>query len=259
MMRPTPDQHNAHQERHTPSPGEELIRWQLREQRKNDRRCQEPGRYADLRPAAVEAALSVGGVLNRHQHGPAPLAADAEALNDPEDDEEDGRPGTDGGIGRQRADETRRHAHHHQRQHEHRTSTHFVAVMADDDGANRARHETDRVCAERQKRTDKRIERREEQLVEDKRRGGVVQEEVVPLDRRADQAGECNEPDRTGFIAAQLILRVPRSTRSIEPVPRGGLIVLPHPGRRHRFRRLQIPVVRRPSTAYGMACSFRTA
>ena len=69
--------------------------------------------------------------------------------------------------------------------------------MADDDAADRAGDEADGVGAERRERARQRIERREEQLVEDQRRGGPVEKEVVPLDGGADQARERDESDRT--------------------------------------------------------------
>ena len=68
--------------------------------------------------------------------------------------------------------------------------------MADDDAADRAGDEADGVRAEREQRADERIERRKEQLVEDQRGGRAVEEEVVPLDRRADEARERDEANR---------------------------------------------------------------
>ena len=71
-----------------------------------------------------------------------------------------------------------------QRQHEHRLAADAVAEVAEDDAAERPRDEADGEGAEREQRADQRIDAREEQLAEDQRGGGAVEEEVVPLDRR---------------------------------------------------------------------------
>ena len=71
--------------------------------------------------------------------------------------------------------------------------------MADDDAADRPRDEADGVGAEGGKRARQRVERGEEQAVEDERRRRAVEEEVVPLDRGADQARDGDEPDGIGF------------------------------------------------------------
>ena len=62
--------------------------------------------------------------------------------------------------------------------------------MAEDDAAERPRDEADGVGGEGEQGADQRVERGEEQLVEDEGGGGAVEEEVVPLDGGADQAGE---------------------------------------------------------------------
>ncbi len=201
-----PDNHqdDADQERHAPAPGQELVLRHPAEEREHDRGCQQPGRHADLRPAAVETALVGRRMLDGHQHRAAPLAAHAESLHEPKQDQEDGRPRADGLVGRQQAYERGGDAHDHQREHQHRLAAHLVAVMADHDAADRARHEADGIGAERGHRARQRVEVREEEFVEHERGGRVVEEEVVPLDRRADQAGKRDESDRA-LVAAQLV------------------------------------------------------
>ena len=55
--------------------------------------CQEqPARYADMREAAEESAPAGRCVLDCEQDGAAVLAADADALQDPQHDEQDRRP-----------------------------------------------------------------------------------------------------------------------------------------------------------------------
>ena len=139
-----------------------MILRKARELGEHRRGEEESGRHADLRPAAVEAAPTRRRVLDRHQHGAAPLAADAKPLRQTQQhDERDGGPRPDLRVGRQQADAERRDAHDDQRQHEHRLAADAVAVVADDDAADRPRDEADRVGAERRQRPRQRIERRE--------------------------------------------------------------------------------------------------
>ena len=76
-------------------------------------------------------------------------------------------------------------------EHEHRLAADPVAEVAEDDAAERAGERSRRrTCRTRASVPAERIERREEQLVEDERGGGAVEEEVVPLDGGADEAGQ---------------------------------------------------------------------
>jgi hypothetical protein len=62
--------------------------------------------------------------------------------------------------------------------------------MAEDDAAERAGGEAHRVGTEGRQRTDGRLCLGEEEIPEDQRGGRSVQEEVVPLDGGADEAGK---------------------------------------------------------------------
>src|SRR6185312_1573342 len=62
--------------------------------------------------------------------------------------------------------------------------------MAEDGRSNRARDKADRIDRKGLKRADPWIGMREEQLCKDKTRDGRIEEEVVPLDRRADGGGD---------------------------------------------------------------------
>ena len=149
---------------------------------------QQADRDADLRPAGVEPALLGGAGLQGHQHRAAPLPAEAEALQEPQGDQQDRRPDPDHGVRRQQADRERGDAHQQQRDHQDVLAAELVAVVPEDHAAERPGDEPDRVRREGQQRADQRVEAREEQLVEDQRRGRAVDEEVVPLQRGADQA-----------------------------------------------------------------------
>ncbi len=149
---------------------------------------QQPDRHADLRPAGVEPTALRVARLQRHQHGAAPLAAEAEALHEAQRDQQDRRPDADRGVGRQQADGERGTAHQQQGHDQDVLAAEPVAVVAEDDAAERPGDEADGVGGEGEQRADERLEAREEQLVEHQRGGGAVDEEVVPLQRGADQA-----------------------------------------------------------------------
>ena len=82
------DQHGAEQERVAPSRGREAVTGQLGGQPHGADRQGEPDRHARLRPARDEAAPVASMPLHRHEHRAAPLAADPDALADPQDDQQ---------------------------------------------------------------------------------------------------------------------------------------------------------------------------
>jgi hypothetical protein len=127
-------------------------------------------------------------VLDRHEHGSAPLPTHPDALGDAQGDQDDRRPDADGVIGRHQPDAEGGHAHDEQRQHQHGLAPDAVAEMAEDDAAQGAGREADPIGGQRQQRARGRLDLGEEQLVEDQRGGRAVEEEVVPLDSGADEA-----------------------------------------------------------------------
>ena len=177
---------------------EKCVVGQARRQRERRRRQQEPCRRTGLRPAPVEASLALGRVLDRHQHCTAPLAAEAEALHEPQRDERDRRTDPDRTVRRQQADGEGGRAHEHQRQAECRLPADAIAEVPEHDPADRPRHEADRKRREREQRPHERIEAREEELREDQRRRSSVEKEVVPLDRGADERRQENEGHARG-------------------------------------------------------------
>ena len=138
-------------------------------------------------------------MLDGHEHRAAPFAADAESLRDAQEDEADCGPWPDLFIGRQQTDQERRDAHDDEREHEHRLAADLVAVVSDDDAADRPREEAHGVGAEGGERAHQRVERGEEQAVEDECGRRAVEEEVVPLDRGTDEARHGDEPDGVGL------------------------------------------------------------
>src|SRR6266705_2792994 len=124
-------------------------------------------------------------MFHGEEYGAAPLSADSDPLNEPERNEQDRSPDANLVEGRRQADERCRDAHDQQRPHEHLLPSQPIAEVSKDRSAQWPRNESDGKRAVRAERAGERIEGREEEPVEDQRRGGAVEEEVVPLDRRA--------------------------------------------------------------------------
>jgi hypothetical protein len=142
-----------------------------------------------LDEAAQEAAAAALRVeLVHHDRRAAPFPAERQPLHDAQQDEQDGREDADGGVGGQQADEEGGEPHHQQRDHEDRLAPDPVAVMAEDGRAHGPRHEGDAVARQREQHRGQRVRLGEEQLREDQRGGGAVDEVVVELQRRAGEA-----------------------------------------------------------------------
>ena len=136
--------------------------------------------------------------LHRKQNRPAPLAAYAHALHEPQGGQQDGAPDPDRRVARDEADGEGRQPHEQQSGDESGLAPDAVAVMAEDRGAYRAGHEAHGIDEEDVEGGYGRVALGEEQLGEDQAGRGAVEEEVIPLDRRADSAGD----DRAGQLAA---------------------------------------------------------
>ena len=89
-----------------------------------------------------------------------------------------------------------REPHDQEREHQHRLASDLVPVVAEDDAAERASEEADGKGAEGRQGADERVEGGEEQLVEDQRGSGAVEEEVIPLGSGPDEARQGYLPDR---------------------------------------------------------------
>ena len=161
-----PDQHDAGEERQRQPHARKLSSWKLRShQRDRSGRQQRAERRSHLRPRGIAAATTLIAVLDGEQHRSRPLAAERRALHEAQRDQQGRAQHAGGRIGRQHADQRRRHAHHHQRRDEHEASAVAIAEMPEDHAADRSREVADRERRERQDRAGQRIERREEQLL----------------------------------------------------------------------------------------------
>jgi hypothetical protein len=139
-------------------------------------------------------------VLGDEQHRTAPLTAQGEPLDHPQQRQQQRRGQADRRVGRQQADRERRAPHHQQADDQQLFAADPVAEVAEDQAAQRARDEPHGVGGERQHGADQRVGLGEEDVVEHERGGRAVEEEVVPLDRRADEAGG-DHPPEGGFLS----------------------------------------------------------
>ena len=140
-------------------------------------------------------------MLQRHQRGAAPFPADGEALDQAQQDQQDGGENADGGVGREQADREAGHAHEGHGQHEHGLAADAVAEVAEDHPAQGADDVADGEGAERGDGRDHRAQVGEEQLPEHQRGGGAVEQEVVELDGAAQEAGEQHPAHLPGIAA----------------------------------------------------------
>ena len=189
---PQPDQHEhrGEQERDPPAPGQE-VRLALHDRHHGEQAVGDQlarGR-ARLRPARPEAAPGRVAVLGDDQHRAAPLAAEREALDEPQHHQQHRGEHAHGRVGGQQPDRERREAHHQQAEHEQLLAADAVAVVAEHQAADGPGEEADRERAERGERGGRGVAGREEDVREDEGGGDAVEEEVVPLDGGARHAG----------------------------------------------------------------------
>src|SRR5689334_14147750 len=120
--------------------------------------------------------------LHGQQDGAAPFAADADALNKPENGENDGAPYADMIVPGNEGDQERGAAHEQECCDQRGLAAEAVAIVAEDGGSNRPGDKPDRINTKRLKRTDEGIGAGEKEAGEDESGDGAVKEEVVPFD-----------------------------------------------------------------------------
>ncbi|GAA3412078.1 hypothetical protein GCM10018952_23390 [Streptosporangium vulgare] len=195
LLDPQPDEQadrqeqDAEQERHPPAPAQErLLAHDGRgaaEHPGGEHHAERGSGVGEARPQAAAA----GRVLGGHQHGASPFASDGDALQHAEDDEGDGGEGADLLVGGEHADEEAGETHQGHGQDQHALAAELVAEVAEDHSAERPGEVARGEGAEAGDRGRERVERGEEDLAEDHRRGRGVQQEVVVLDDAAQEAG----------------------------------------------------------------------
>ena len=201
------DQGDAQEEGDAPAPRQELLlAHQLGAQEEDDVGQDDAGRDAHLGRCAVEALLALGRVLGGHEDGAAPLAADADALEEAQGHEQDRGPDADGVVVGQQADADGGRAHEQQRGDQHRLAAGLVTEVAHDHAAEGAGDEADREGGERGEGAGEVGATGEELRAEHEGRGGAVDEEVVPLDRRADEAARDGPPQQLAALGGARVV-----------------------------------------------------
>ena len=132
--------------------------------------------------------------------GPAPLAAERHALDQPQGDEEDRREQAGLAVGGQEADGEGRAPHHRHGDQERALAALPVADAAEDQRAERAEGEAGREGAERED-IGRRLVQPGEEHPGDNAGQRHEDEEVVPLEGRAGGRGHDHEPDVSGVRA----------------------------------------------------------
>jgi hypothetical protein len=148
-----------------------------------------------------ETALLRSAVLHREQHRTGPLAAQGEALHDAQQQQQDRGDDADLCGGRQQTHQGGGPAHQEHRQRQGALAADAVTDVAEDESADRAHQEADGEGGEGQHGAHEGALIGEERGVEDQTGRGGVEEEVVPLDGGAHQAGpQCRAHLRAGFV-----------------------------------------------------------
>jgi hypothetical protein len=118
---------------------------------------------------------------------PACSAPAPNPLQQPQDHQQHRREQSDLFVAGERTDQEGRDAHQEQGRHEHELPPEPVAVAGEEQPAQRPRQETHRVGREPGDDTDGRVHAGEEDAVEDDRGRRAVDDEVVLLQRGADE------------------------------------------------------------------------
>jgi hypothetical protein len=149
--------------------------------------------------------------------GAAPLAAEADALQEAQHDQQHRRRDADLLIGRQQTDQESAEPHDDDRHGEHRLAADLVAEMAEDRGTQRPGQEADGIGAEGGNGRQRRITGGEKHLVEHQRGRGTVDQEVVPLDGGTDHARPHDTPQTCGVVRDARRWRILLQRSSVAP------------------------------------------
>src|SRR4029079_2525579 len=117
----------------------------------------------------------------------APLATNADALDETEDREQHGAPDSDLLVSRNQRHGEGRQPHQQKRGYQRGLAANAIAVMSENRRANWPRHEANGIDGEGFKRADPWVGVRKEELCKDQSRDGAVEKEIVPLDGGADR------------------------------------------------------------------------
>src|SRR5262249_17666821 len=163
------DQYRADKKSDTPAPRKEGGFGKIRQQVDHSRTQQQSGWHTHLWPAAIEAAPAGRRVLDCHQHRAAPFAADADTLKHAKEKQHHRSPDADRSISWQQADQECCDAHNEDRENEHGLPPDAIAVVTEEDAADRSRYEADEKRCVSEQGADQRIEVGKEEFVEHER------------------------------------------------------------------------------------------
>uniref|UniRef100_J2JTH2 Ribonuclease E n=1 Tax=Streptomyces auratus AGR0001 TaxID=1160718 RepID=J2JTH2_9ACTN len=228
------DQQERQQERHPPAPrAKRLIVEYRRQQPEHPGGREEPHGRAELREGGVQPAPGARRMLDREQRGPAPFAAQSDALEEAQQRQHHRCPDPPAVIAREQSDAGGRQPHQQKGDHQDGFTAHPVAEVTEEHRAEWPCGEGHGVGRQRREGGVDRVERREERLVEDERGGRAVAVEVVELDRRPDEGGHGHPPHA-------LPTRRTARARRVRPRPRPRRVL-----RRHVCRWLRRSLCRR--------------
>jgi len=186
------DHDGADQERHTPTPRQELCGCQgVAEDEEDHVGDDEADGRPQLREGAVDGAFVGGGVFGGQQGCAAPFAAEGKSLGEAQHHQE-GRCQEFPALHlrrRQAADQEGGNAHGQQRRHQGALAAELVTEVAKDDRAQGAGNESHTKDSEGAEQLGGLVLVGEEQRREDQHSGGRVDVEIVELHGGADQAG----------------------------------------------------------------------
>ena len=185
QVHPDEAERARHEEGHPPAPGVHGVIAEGRDESQHQQRAAVEARErADLEEAAEEAPPPVGGVLRHERRGAAVFATGREALDDPQEVQQDRRGDADARVGGQEPHEERRRRHQDDRHGQHPFAADLVAEGSPEDPAERPDEEREREADEGEQDGVRRV--LGEQRVGDVHRAVGVDAVVEPLDRVAD-------------------------------------------------------------------------
>ena len=176
--------------RESPAPRIERFRRQEQYERESATRQQRGDRRGELHERGEAVAIGRRGVLDRHGHGTAPLAADRDPLQESQHDEHDRGDDSDGIEVGQHANERGRDTDQHDAENQCGSAANAIAQAPEEhraQGPCNEPHAEGRECGER---GGLRVKLGEEQPVEHQRRGEPKEVVVKPFHRGADERGE---------------------------------------------------------------------
>jgi hypothetical protein len=179
----------------------ELVAGNRAEHQHRQVRQQQPRRPAELRPRGDEAAMLVRArPFHRQQHRTAPFATDSDPLDKADDRQDDGAPDADRLVTRDKTDRKGRKPRDQEGCDQRRLAADAVAVMAEDCRADWPGDEANCINGKGLQHPDQWVGLGKEELAEDQTGDDAVEQEVVPLDRRADGAGDYGPPQLSAVI-----------------------------------------------------------